>query len=126
VTKNPNLRFSQNRRSFFAKGAAAIAALFFAPLLRKGALGSLAWADDAPLAPIDPKNPLAMALGFNPDAKKVDTKKYTNKAGKAGKKQMCSTCMQYTPIDKTKGKCNVFVGYTVPPGGWCNSWSVKT
>ncbi len=76
----------------------------------------------AALPALDPKDPTAMALGFVPDATKVDA------AANATYKptQKCSNCAQYQgkPGDATAG-CNIFVGKSVPAGGWCKVWAAK-
>jgi hypothetical protein len=76
----------------------------------------------ADLPPLDPKDPTATALGFVNDGTKVDAAKYpTYKAG-----QHCGSCAQFQgkPGD-ARGGCNIFVGHTVPQGGWCQVWAQK-
>jgi hypothetical protein len=76
----------------------------------------------ADLPPLDTKDPTAASLGFVNDATKVDTAKYpTYKAG-----QHCGSCAQFQgkPGD-ARGGCNIFVGHTVPQGGWCQVWAQK-
>jgi hypothetical protein len=79
-------------------------------------------ADAAALAPLDPKDPTAAALGFVTDATKVDA------AANATYKptQKCSNCAQYQGKagDATAG-CNLFAGKSVPAGGWCKVWAAK-
>jgi High potential iron-sulfur protein len=78
------------------------------------------WAAD--LTPLDTKDPTAAALGFAIDASTVDASKHpTYKTG-----QRCGTCAQFQgkPGD-ARGGCNVFVGHTVPQGGWCQVWAQK-
>jgi hypothetical protein len=76
----------------------------------------------AGLAPLDPKDPTAQALGFVTDASKVDTA--ANPTFKPTQK--CSTCAQYQgkPTDPTAG-CNIFAGKSVPAGGWCKVWAQR-
>jgi hypothetical protein len=79
-------------------------------------------ADAAALAPLDPKDPTAQALGFVTDATKVDTA--SNPTFKPNQK--CSTCAQYQgKAGDASGGCNIFVGKSVPAGGWCKTWSQK-
>lgn len=80
-------------------------------------------ADAAAMTPLDVNDPTAKALGFVTDASKVDTK--SNPTYKPGQK--CSTCAQYQgkPSDATGG-CNIFVGHSVPSGGWCKTWAAKS
>jgi len=110
-----------DRRNFFKYGAAAFASLILSPIFSRK--GSLAFAGGKP--PLSPSDPTAQALGYNPDNRKVDTKKWTKKAGAAGKHQMCKTCQFYTPIDSHHGNCQIFVNNTVMSHGWCNSWTKK-
>lgn len=78
--------------------------------------------------PVSESDPLAQALGFKTDAKKVDTKKFPKRKGAEGAKQFCSTCSFFTKTDDKTGKCTIFAaqGGIVPAGGWCNSWVSKT
>ncbi len=73
-------------------------------------------------AVVDPKDPQAVALGYVPDAKKVDAKKWPKYA--AG--QLCSNCNLYQgkPTDKLGG-CPIFAGKQVAGPGWCNAWLKK-
>jgi hypothetical protein len=76
----------------------------------------------ADLTPLDPKDPTATSLGFVNDASSVQVAKYpTYKPG-----QHCGTCAQFQgkPGD-ARGGCNIFVGHTVPQGGWCQVWAQK-
>ena len=76
----------------------------------------------AGLAPLDPKDPTAAALGFVTDASKVDAA--ANPTFKPTQK--CSTCAQYQGKagDATAG-CNIFAGKSVPAAGWCKVWAAK-
>jgi len=85
------------------------------------AIGLIGTAAEATaLTPLDPSDPTAKALGFVTDANKAAS----NPAHKAGSK--CATCAQYQgkPSDAS-GPCTIFVGHTVPSGGWCSSWAAK-
>jgi hypothetical protein len=86
------------------------------------ALGLIGSAEADALTPLDPNDPQAKALGFVPDASKVSAA--ANPTFKAGQK--CSTCAQYQgkAADAAAG-CNIFVGHTVPAGGWCKVWAAK-
>jgi hypothetical protein len=76
----------------------------------------------AALPALDPKDPTATALGFVPDSTKVDAA--ANPTYKPTQK--CSNCAQYQgkPGDATAA-CNIFVGKSVPAGGWCKVWAAK-
>jgi hypothetical protein len=76
----------------------------------------------AGLPPLDPSDPTAKALGFVTDTTKVDAA--ANPTHKPTQK--CGTCAQFQgkPGDATGG-CNIFVGHSVPQGGWCKTWAAK-
>jgi hypothetical protein len=76
----------------------------------------------AVLAPLDPNDSTAKALGFVPDASKADAK--SNGTFKAG--QRCGACAQYQGKagDATAG-CVIFAGHSVPSSGWCQAWSQR-
>jgi hypothetical protein len=87
------------------------------------ALGLLAdSAAAAGLPPLDPADPTAQALGFVPDATKVNAA--ANPTYKPTQK--CGTCAQFQgkPTDASGG-CNIFAGKSVPVGGWCKVWAQK-
>jgi hypothetical protein len=79
-------------------------------------------ADAAALTPLDPNDPTAKSLGFVTDASKVSAS--ANPTYKPG--QHCGSCAQFTgkPTD-ARAACNIFVGHTVPSGGWCKVWAQK-
>jgi hypothetical protein len=87
------------------------------------ALGMIAeQAAAADLPPLDSNDPTAKALGFVPDTTKVDDK--ANPTHKT--EQKCANCAQFQgkPTD-ARGGCNIFVGKSVPSGGWCKTWAKK-
>jgi hypothetical protein len=73
----------------------------------------------ADLAPVDPEEPTAKALGFVPHASKVNPGVYpTFKPG-----QRCATCVQYQAKPTNgAGPCSIFAGRPVPSEGWCQVW----
>jgi hypothetical protein len=86
------------------------------------AMGLVVDAAAAGLPPLDPKDPTAVALGFITDATKVDA------AANATYKptQKCSNCAQYQgKAGEATAACNIFVGKSVPAGGWCKVWAAK-
>jgi High potential iron-sulfur protein len=85
-----------------------------------GLIGNTAGA--AALPPVDPSDPTAKALGYVSDATKVDTS--ANPTYKPTQK--CGNCAQYQgkATDATAA-CNIFVGHSVPAGGWCKVWAAK-
>ncbi len=77
-------------------------------------------AQAAQLTALDPSDPTAKALGFLPDASKVDAK--ANSTFKAG--QHCGACAQYQgKAGDASGGCVIFAGHSVPASGWCQAWS---
>jgi High potential iron-sulfur protein len=80
-------------------------------------------AQAAPLPPLDPNDPTAKALGYVPDATKVDTAKYAS----FKPTQKCGTCAQYQgKPGETSAACTIFAGKSVPQNGWCQVWAQKS
>jgi len=79
-------------------------------------------ASAAALTPLDPKDPSAAALGFVADGTKVDAA--ANPTYKPTQK--CGTCAQFQgKAGDATGGCNIFVGHSVPAGGWCKVYAPK-
>ena len=79
-----------------------------------------AYADTLP--PLDAADPTAKALGFVTDTTKVDDA--ANPTHKATQK--CGVCAQFQgKAGDARGGCNIFVGHSVPQGGWCKVWAQK-
>ena len=71
----------------------------------------------APL--VDAKDPQAQALGYAPDATKVDKAKYPKYA--AG--QSCAGCALYQgAAGAASGPCPLYAGKAVLAKAWCNAW----
>ena len=71
---------------------------------------------------VDPKDPTAVALGYTPDATKVDKAKYPKYA--AG--QACSGCAVYQgKAGDPSGPCPLYAGKSVAAKGWCSAWVQK-
>lgn len=86
------------------------------------AIGVAQRADAAALAPLDPNDPTAKALGYVADAKKVDTK--ARPSFKPG--QHCGNCVQFVgKVNDAEGGCNLFAGKAVKGAGWCSVWAQK-
>jgi High potential iron-sulfur protein len=68
------------------------------------------------------KDPMAVALGYVPDAAKIDAKKTpTFKAG-----QKCSNCLQLQgKAGDAWRPCNLFPGKLVSANGWCKAYVKK-
>ncbi|MGD2127802.1 MAG: high-potential iron-sulfur protein [Lysobacterales bacterium] len=76
---------------------------------------------------VSPDDPLAQAMGYSPDATKVDTTKFPKRAGEAGANQFCHNCALYAggEGDET-GPCSIFQNRLVRRDGWCNAWVAKS
>ena len=121
-----------NRRSFFSNlakivGAAVVAptvlsALFSSPAhaqKKRGApaAGGAASGGSAPL--VDEKDPVAKAVKYREDYKKVPEAKGNH----------CATCSFYAKKETVNGKeagtCTIFAGKHVYADAWCTSWNKK-
>jgi hypothetical protein len=117
-----------NRRQFLKMaGLGAILAVPASMIAEKLITGGLK-AQAADLAMVAETDPQAKALGYHVDAAKVDTKKWTKRAGPAGEKQFCYNCMFYkdtsgNPKASKAAPCTLFAGKGVASRGWCNSWA---
>lgn len=112
-----------NRRDFVRSSLVALAAIPF--------LGSFLAACTKAEAPpegqtaLSESDPTAQALGYVADGKKVDTTRFPKKAAADGANQTCANCAQYTALNGSWGKCNIFPQGPVAAAGWCNSWVPK-
>lgn len=69
---------------------------------------------------------LAQAMGYVKDASKVDTVKFSKRAGEAGAKQFCNNCALYAgEVDSELAPCSIFQNRAVRGAGWCNAWVAK-
>ena len=76
----------------------------------------------APAPMVSDKDPQAVALGYNPDAAKVDMKKFPKHTAE----QRCGTCALYVAKGKDPvGNCPLFAGKTVSVAGWCSAYAKK-
>lgn len=120
-----------NSRRKFLKGVVAGAAAL--PILNRVAFNpGMASAQAAPTKALDENDPMAKTLGYYHDASKVDTAKWTKKAGADGATQSCKNCVLYLQgglkADGQSGefgKCGLFQNGLVSANGWCNSWAKK-
>jgi hypothetical protein len=87
------------------------------------AAGSTGFALLAHAQPVlDEKDPQAKALGYVPNATKVDAKRFPKYA--AG--QNCANCSLYQGKAKdAAGGCPLFAGKQVAAKGWCSAWVKK-
>jgi len=122
INRRSNMKdidLNQDRRGFFKWAGTAVAAVAASSIF------PFARARAQELKALDEKDPVAMALGYACEASKVDTKKWTKRAGKDGKTQFCDNCMFYSAPKGNMGKCQIFPNNMVCAKGWCNSWSKK-
>jgi hypothetical protein len=104
-----------DRRTVLKTALCGLAALPAAGLLRE------AGAQTAP-PHLDEKDPLAVAMGYVHDAKKVDASK--NPQYKPG--SLCSNCLQIQGKEGDQWRpCNIFPGKAVNANGWCKVWVKK-
>ena len=113
--KNPDC----SRRSFLATAAVAASAAFV------GLKSHSARAAGANLPHLSESDPLAKSLGYQMNAKNVDTAKFpTYKPG-----ERCAECRFFegTPGEKSGfGGCQIFAGYSVNADGWCASFNARS
>lgn len=70
---------------------------------------------------------LAQAMGYFKDASKVDTAKWTKRAGDEGAKQFCNNCALFAgEADAELAPCSIFQNRSVRGAGWCNAWVAKS
>jgi hypothetical protein len=71
---------------------------------------------------LDPKDPQAVALGYQVDAAKADKVKFPKYA--AG--QQCGNCQLYQgKAGDASGLCALFAGKSVQGKGWCSAYTKK-
>jgi hypothetical protein len=71
---------------------------------------------------LDEKEPLAVAMNYVHDAKKVDA----NKVPQYKKGQHCANCVQLQGKEGDEWRpCNIFAGKLVNANGWCKVWVAK-
>lgn len=104
-----------DRRTLLKSALAGIVALPCAGLVRE------AQAQGAP-PHLDEKDPLAVAMGYVHDAKKVDASKVPQyKPG-----SYCHNCVQLVGKEGDQWRpCNLFPGKLVNAEGWCKVWVLK-
>jgi hypothetical protein len=107
-----------DRRTVLKSALAGLAALPAAGLVCSAA----AEAAQGAAPHLDEKDPLAVAMGYVHDVKKVDPNKTPQ--FKPGSK--CVNCVQLTGKEGDEWRpCNIFPGKLVNANGWCKVWVVK-
>jgi hypothetical protein len=104
-----------DRRTLLKNVLVGVAALPAVGLVREAAA-----AESAPR--LDEADPLAKAMNYVHDAKKVDAAK--NPQYKPG--AHCANCMQLMGKEGDEWRpCNIFQGKLVNANGWCKVWVIK-
>lgn len=105
----------QTRRIFFKQS------LTCASMITALATAEISHAQTVPVAVLETTEQ-AMALGYKPDATKVDAQKHPNRAPD----QICSGCTLYQgKAGDSSGGCAVFGNNLVAGKGWCGAWTKK-
>ena len=82
-----------------------------------------AWTQQVPASElVEEKDALAVAVGYTPDASKIDSKKFTTYA--AGQRCGVCTLFQGQSADAS-GACPLFPGKRVAAIGWCTAWAKR-
>ena len=118
-----------NRRRFLkVLGLSALVA----PVATRVLSPEKVYALEVPKVELDETSTKAKQFGYYRDAEKVDTAKYSKRAGANGKTQFCSNCQLQVKGDlKLEGKeesygvCSLFPEALVTSKGWCNTWIKK-
>ncbi len=97
--------------------------VFLLQVAATGTALAAAAAAGAEAAPLDPKDPQAVALGYVPDTRQADAKKHP----KHTNDQKCATCQLFGgAAGAASGPCPIYAGRLVAAGGWCSSWIKKS
>jgi len=76
----------------------------------------------AQAVPLDPKDPQATALGYSPDATKVNKAKFPKYAAP----EACGNCALYQgAAGASSGPCPIYAGKVVQAKGWCSAYTKK-
>lgn len=122
MEKNKNLK--SERRNFLKLSAASL----FGGMIATRVLSNASLAEAQTAEAVKESDPQAQSLGYHADAKKVDTKKWSKRAGAEGAKQFCYNCILFQakgadPKTLKTAPCAVFANKNVEGKGWCNSWT---
>jgi hypothetical protein len=100
--------FDTDRRQFLKLATAGLAAMSFGSVLLPPKRAA------AQTQQVDPKDPLAVSLGYACDGAK---------APGHVEGQLCKGCQLYSgAADAKSGPCTLFQGKLVCSEGWCKSW----
>lgn len=76
----------------------------------------------AELSDLELTDPIAVALGYQHDADRVDIIRFPKRATVSGQNQFCDNCALYAEAAPGKGTCTAIRGKLVAGKGWCNAW----
>ena len=105
-----NVKNQITRRNFIAISAVGVMAM------------SKVASADTTLPRLKVDEPIALALGYQPDADDVDVTQYPRRAGAEGAVQLCSNCRFYQATADGYGTCSAIPGKLVAGPGWCSAW----
>ncbi|MFZ9594633.1 MAG: high-potential iron-sulfur protein [Bdellovibrionia bacterium] len=118
---------SMNRRHFLQLSVSGLVASALLPLL---GLKAFAAPKAEPLpagaTAVPETDPVATAIGYKSDTKRIDFVKYPNRKKPEAKNQNCKNCALYTSVNQSWGKCQMLTAGLVSAEGWCGSWSKKS
>lgn len=120
----------QKRRDMLKLGAAGILGGILGAKILMNSSSALAQGGAAggKLEMVKESDPQAQALGYSADAKKVNTTKWTKRAGTEGAKQFCYNCQFFQaggkdPKSLPSAPCQILSMKGVASKGWCNTWT---
>jgi hypothetical protein len=126
---------SQSSRRTFIKSSALFAlslpfmGIFSSALAaKKGGVKAAVKADPIPegSTAVSTDDPVASAIGYQPDVKNINFEKYPKRKKPEAKNQFCKNCALYTVENNSWGKCQMLTSGLVHADGWCGSWSKKS
>jgi len=119
----------QSRRGFLKQTALLAVSLPCVSLLGKTSEASAE--EKAPASvpagetPVSEWDNTAKAVGFHHDAKRTNFSAFPDRKKPSAQNQFCKTCLEYTPLNKSWGRCKVVTAGVVSAQGWCGSWTKK-
>ncbi len=117
---NQNSNLDAKRRGFFKN----VVVTLMATVAGRFIVAAPAHAEEA--QKLSESDSTAKAMGYVEDASRVDTAKFTKRAGPDGATQFCKNCQLYSGGASGYGPCAIFGGKLVNAEGWCSSWIKKS
>ena len=113
----------------------SVSSAFLLPVIsrfKSAALVGEAWAKEAakvalPVGTTEAPatDAVVQALGYKPNVKDIDYKKYPQRKKPDAKNQFCESCAFYTKLNEGWGKCQMITTGAVSSKGWCGSYQKK-